>query len=299
MNALHGLISAEINRTTTPDAQACTSYICRRFGAGTAGVLLYGASLRGNATDTMLDFYVLVDSPRAVLNSVVSAIAAELLPPNVYMMAIPMGDRVQRAKVAVMSLAKFERGSTAFASQIWGRFAQPAILTFARDDAARHRIVVALAVCVETFVRRTLALVPAPCSAETLWVRGVRECYAAELRPELNRRTCEVVAEHMTRHEAITRALLPAGADGHFHPAPQSHRRAKFAWWLRRRWGKTLNAARLMKAAFTFAGGLDYAVAKIARHTGIKIPVSDRDRRHPLLAGIRVFLKARWRGGVR
>ena len=54
-----------------------------------------------------------------------------------------------------------------------------------------------------------------------------------------------------------------------------------------------------MKAAFTFKGGLDYAVAKIARHTGVVVEISDADRRHPLLAGIRVFLEARRRGGVR
>ena len=64
-------------------------------------------------------------------------------------------------------------------------------------------------------------------------------------------------------------------------------------------WGKLINALRLMKAAFTYAGGLDYAVAKIARHSGVVVAVTDADRRRPLLGGIRIFLEARRRGGVR
>jgi hypothetical protein len=52
----------------------------------------------------------------------------------------------------------------------------------------------------------------------------------------------------------------------------------------RRRLGKTLNLLRIVKGIFTFDGGLDYALWKIKRHSGKTVPVTEWQRRHPLLA---------------
>jgi hypothetical protein len=41
----------------------------------------------------------------------------------------------------------------------------------------------------------------------------------------------------------------------------------------------------LMKASFTFQGGIDYIAWKLERHTGIPVEVSPRVRRHPLIYG--------------
>ena len=55
------------------------------------------------------------------------------------------------------------------------------------------------------------------------------------------------------------------------------------AWWLRRVQGKLLSVLRLMKAAFTFQGGIDYIAWKLERHTGVPIEVTPKMRRQPLL----------------
>ncbi len=39
-----------------------------------------------------------------------------------------------------------------------------------------------------------------------------------------------------------------------------------------------------MKATFTFDGALDYVLWKVRRHSGVVLPVTDWQRRHPLLA---------------
>jgi hypothetical protein len=65
---------------------------------------------------------------------------------------------------------------------------------------------------------------------------------------------------------------------------PQYKRRtAGFAWLLRRIQGKALSILRLVKALFTFEGGLDYVVWKLERHSGQAIVVPDRVRRLPLI----------------
>jgi hypothetical protein len=45
-----------------------------------------------------------------------------------------------------------------------------------------------------------------------------------------------------------------------------------------------LHVLRLAKAAFTFAGGLDYILWKIARHSGVTAEPTPWQRRHPLMA---------------
>src|SRR6185312_14401188 len=101
-----------------------------------------------------------------------------------------------------------------------------------------------------------------------------------------------IVMRDLARYEAITRALPNA--------APTSGRGStRLLWGLRRVHGKTMNALRLLKAAFTFGGGLDYAAWKIRRHSGVTIALTPADRARPLRAGTRLFFLALKRGGIR
>ena len=60
-----------------------------------------------------------------------------------------------------------------------------------------------------------------------------------------------------------------------------------------------LTATRLIKASFTFAGGADYLVWKIARHTGHKITLTAWQRRHPVIAGLILLPRLLRRGTVK
>ncbi|MSO73069.1 MAG: hypothetical protein EXQ84_05600 [Rhodospirillaceae bacterium] len=106
----------------------------------------------------------------------------------------------------------------------------------------------------------------------------------------------------MARFEAITAAVLGApDSSGRHAPTASTAERlqALRAWHWRRVIGKTLNALRLVKAAFTFKGGLDYAAWKIERHSGVKIALTEDERRRPLLTGMRLFFKTLKGGGIR
>jgi hypothetical protein len=71
-------------------------------------------------------------------------------------------------------------------------------------------------------------------------------------------------------------------------------RRLMARWRLHGLSGKPLNAARLMKAAFTFEGAARYAAWKVERHTGVKLPVTPFAERHPILAAPGAALRL-WR----
>jgi hypothetical protein len=72
---------------------------------------------------------------------------------------------------------------------------------------------------------------------------------------------------------------------------------ARLSWAGRRLLGKSLNVARLVKAAFTFAGGVDYLLWKVERHSGVRIEPTPFLRRHPLL-GIWGVAWRLWRRGA-
>lgn len=308
MSALRDIIAAEARRPVFPAAMAFADELRRRYGPATAAVIFYGSCLR-MATDEglILDFYVIVDRYGPALRNPLSAAFARLLPPNVYYHETAHAGRTLRAKVAVISAGQFLRGTgpEAFTSALWARFAQPAALLYARNAEVERRMIAALASAVTTTATRTAPLLAPGFTARELWVRAFAETYAAELRPEGGGKSIELIDRDLARYEAVTAALFTpqaAGADGgaprYAAPGGAAPERAQAIWRRRRIAGKTLNALRLVKAAFTFHGGLDYAVAKIERHSGVKIELTEKDRRHPLLTGARLFLKVRRRGGL-
>lgn len=279
-----------------------------RFGAHVMAVLFYGSCRRSNDdTGGIADLYLLVDDYRAAYGRFLPALANRLLAPNVYYLEIPFAGRSVRAKYAVVSLRQFERGTAHwFHSYLWGRFAQPCGLLYAADEAISRRVVQALGRATTTFARQILPRLPAQFDAEVLWTRGLLLTYAAELRPERPGRIRAHYADSANDFMAIAHAIAleqgwditPAGC----YRNPSTRRQRWFSAWgwvARRAQGKLLSLLRLLKASFTFDGGIAYIAWKIERHSGVKVEITPLMRRFPLLGAIGVFWQT-WRlGGFR
>ncbi|HYQ92689.1 MAG TPA: hypothetical protein VES89_11610, partial [Candidatus Competibacteraceae bacterium] len=203
-----------------------------------------------------------------------------------------------RAKYAVLSLNDLQRGVQHwFQSYLWGRFAQPTGLLYACNEAVARQIVQALAQAVMTFVDRTLPLVKPDFDAAELWQTGLAYSYRTELRAERPERTRQLLTASQDYYEQVTRTALSVGSpvvrringNGprryHADMTESERRRCRLAWRIRQVQGKLLSLLRLMKAAFTFRGGVDYILWKLERHSGVKIELTPRQRRHPLLFG--------------
>jgi hypothetical protein len=300
---LNDIITAETNRDTFPAAMAFCGYLRDTYGKSVAAVIFYGSCLRANTDEgLLLDFYVLVDKYGPALNSVWATWGARLLPPNVYYHETTFEGRFVRAKVAVIAVNQFLHGvgPESFASSLWARFAQPAAILYARNNEVGHRIVRGLSEAVSTMIARARPLMEQPFTARELWVRAFAETYRAELRPERDNKGAELVEAEIARYSAVTAAVLGVPEDGTYQASPiAAQHKAERAWWLRRIQGKTLNALRLIKAAFTFTGGLDYAVWKIERHSGVKIELTEAQRKRPLITGVKLFLGTVKKDGLR
>lgn len=285
---LASLVVSALDRPLSADVRAMADHVLSRY-RGAAAILAYGSCLRGVGTDeSLIDFYVLLDSDADVSANPLSRLGARLVPPNVYYAETVHEGRILRCKYAAMTLPLFARhmGPETKNPYFWARFAQPAALLYASNDKSRMRVIEAVSQAVVTMYRAALASAPPGSAAADIWRRGFEETYRTELRPESGSRAGELVAANAAFYEKA------AGLIGR----PE----VPLVSWKMRRWqGKALSVARLAKAAFTFEGGASYAAWKIERHSGRKIELSPWQRRHPVLAGFMLLPRLLWRGAIK
>ena len=306
-DALVGAVDRLLDAPAPPGALALAQALRVRYGQTVAAVLFYGSNFRrADDREGLLDLYVLVDDARAALGTRWSAFACRLLPPNVYYLEQPLADRTVRGKVALLETAAFVRYMTAQQSYFWGRFAQASGLLYARGAAERAQVAGAIGQAVLTLLERALPLLGERFDEASWWRTALAACYGSELRPERPGAVDALVRDLAPWRGALTplvarclATVRPDGAGYRQTLAPLRRGAGRLGWVGRRALGKSLNVARLIKAAFTFAGGVDYILWKVERHSGVRLEATPFLRRHPLLGIWGVAWRLWRRGGFR
>jgi hypothetical protein len=251
-------------------------------------ILAYGSALRdSNPENTVMDFYVLTESLDGVTDNAMSRRLCGLVPPNVYYAEADIGGAAFRCKYAVLPvelLAQKVKPTTAN-PYFWVRLAQPIRLLWCVDDIAKTRVIQITVRAMETANAHARALAP-QANPLAQWAELFRNTYRTELRPEGASRAEMIVEMQCAHFEMISRHA------GTVTPAAMP-------WSLRHWQGKALSVLRLLKAAFTFQGGADYAAWKIKRHSGVEIEIKNWHRRHPVVASIVLLPKLLRKGGLK
>lgn len=297
--ALQDAVAEELGREVHPSSVSLADTIRERHGATVAAILFYGSCLRQDPDDEppegIQDFYVIVDQYQDAYQSRWQAFANRVLPPNVFYIERTWREHKVRAKYAVISRVQFARGTSpaAFHPSLWARFSQPVALLYARDQAVRTEMTGTIAEAVSTMLRASAPLVTSPANPAELWQAALSQTYRAELRPESSERAAAIHKADELRYDRMARLVFTEQLrdDGRIaiQATAEQKRRARRSWLARRLLGKPLSVLRLMKSLFTFQGGVDYALWKVERHTGVRVPVSGFERRHPLLNAPRLL----------
>lgn len=307
---LRKVIAAELGVAAPAGAQALAQELAHRGGGACAAVLYYGSTLRDGSEEGILDFYVLLDNVHAWPGSLLTRSLNRLLPPNVGFLEMAVDGAMLRAKYAVMSLQQFAArvSPAAFDTTIWARFCQPSLCIWSRSQADRENAAGLVASAVVAAASWAARLGPATGSAEDYWGSLFAHTYAAELRVERTSRPRDIAARNSSRYaQLLPLAWQAAGvsftadSNGLLSPSLDANAgaRARRQWARRERWGPRLNILRLLKAALTFEGALDYVAWKIERHRGVRIETTDWQRRHPLLAAPGLYWRLRRQGILR
>lgn len=284
-------VSAALSRQVNP---AVAAFAARLAGETDAlAVLFYGSNLRTGELDGVIDYYVLTGGP-----------AETGLWPRVSYREWEHEGQTLRAKIATMTLAKFAKACRGDSrdTTVWARFVQPSALVWARDDAAHGAVAEALQHAARTAARLAVALGPERGTERAYWGALFRQTYKAELRVEKPGRENSILDLNPAHFAGLLPAALaadsmPFGIQGDLIAPDMPHfqRRAVLSWWAkRRRLGKLLNVARLVRATRTFDGAGRYAAWKVERHTGVKVDVTPWREAHPILSAPAVLWKV-WR----
>jgi hypothetical protein len=301
---LEQLVSEELSEPAPEAARHLADAIRGLHGASVAAVIFYGSCLRKRTDAGVLDFYAVVDSYREAYRSRTLAWVNSLLPPNVFYLEQAGATGTLRSKYAVISRVDFEAATepTARRSGIWARFCQPTTAVYVRDDATRQLLARATSASIRTALQIGLPLLPGDDSPlefgfDEFWLNTLRETYAAEMRPESPETIGSIYAAAPERFDRAARSgladLADAGwlrwreADGRAVVELDAgiRRRAARAWRRRKPLRKAIYLVALLKSAGTFGDWLGYVLWKLERHSGTRIEVTERQRRHPLIWG--------------
>jgi hypothetical protein len=307
MLSLQQLVAQELSAAISPQISDFAAAIAAAYPGSARGVLFYGSCLRSQElTGQMLDFYLIVSSYEAAYGQSWLARANRMLPPNVF----PFEHAGLMAKVAILSEADFHmlNRPEASAVSVWARFAQPSRLAWCADELAQRKIIMAIAGAAPTLLNVALAQTEREAGIIDLWQSGFALTYSAELRAERVSRPASVVEFDIARYEqfgaaALHHTMVPneiRGGKVYLKADPENRAyKERRRWPALRRRGKMLTIARLAKAAFTYAGGIDYLAWKVNRHAGTDIKVRDWQRRWPLVAAVFLVPKLLVKGAVR
>jgi hypothetical protein len=295
-----GSLAARVGAALDREIHPLVAQFARLLGeeAGACAVLFYGSNLRTGVLDGVLDFYLLMPGP-----------PEKGMWPRVSYSEIELGGEHLRAKIATMSLARFREAAEGrtIDTTIWARFVQPSTLAWCAGDEEREEVAAALEQAACTAARLAVALGPATGTEGDYWRALFRATYRAELRVEKAGRENAILDANREHFAGLLTAALAAQGiafgwhGGRIVPRMAAGKQARVRrWWrTRRRMGKPLNIARLLRATRTFDGAARYAAWKIHRHTGVEVALSPWQERHPILAApgvIGAVWRARRRG---
>jgi hypothetical protein len=307
MLSLQQLVTQELSVPVLPEIREFAEAIAAAYPQAARGVLFYGSCLRSDVlAGQMLDFYLIVSTYEAAYGESWLVRANKKLPPNVF----PFQHNDLMAKVAILSEADFNalNRPSASAVSVWARFAQPSRLVWVTNEETAKQLVMSVAAAAPTLLNTALAQTDREVSILDLWQTGFSLTYNAELRAERKDRPNSVIEHDTDRYERFAQAalhhtMIPNEVRGNkviLQPDPEKRAyRERKRWPALRRRGKMLTVARLIKAAFTYQGGIDYLAWKVNRHAGTQIKVHDWQRRWPILGAVLLLPKLLAKGAVR
>ncbi|HEY3352346.1 MAG TPA: hypothetical protein VGQ83_03790 [Polyangia bacterium] len=309
-------------RAALPRPGVAADHVARiREGRGDtiAAVVYYGSHLwtETRKASSVPDFYVIADDLRAFHGARWrDALINAVMPPNVYYpryAPVTPGQPPLTCKLSTISLAQLAAETAVDASDAHhiGRFSKRVGIIWHRDEAAAAAVVEASVQAMRAVTRHALVLLGPRFTLEELVLAALGLSYRGErrltepdkianlLRAERDfylQAYALVLDAHAAEGGALTRH--GAGADATYQQPPADPRAARrTAAFLDR--SRRREKLRWPKYLVTFDNWLDYLLDKLERHSGIRLELTERQRRYPLIFGWPLYFELRKKGVIR
>jgi Phosphatidate cytidylyltransferase, mitochondrial len=251
------------------------------------------------------DVYLIVDDDRRFHENAFHARWNRMLPPNVYFLWGEDGGRRRiRGKYNVISRRDLERETSAQLRDLYnaGRLTKLVWIGWVRDEATRVWLIDRLVAAQCTLAPAALALLPARFSPEDFSLELLALSYRGEARLEGWERVRALYAAHAASYRALHRVLLEAFAEAtgllEAEGSDAFRKRSSSQWprlacstsrLLRR--SRRRGYLRWLRILLTEPNLVDLAANEAERKAGVRIRLTPRLRRHPLVFGLPEFLR--------
>ena len=288
-------------KNETVPATSALTMLADKAGDNLRAVIFFGSHLVNSTPGqhSAADWIVIVDDYRDFYRAasawfgypaILVAWLNRFLPPNV--IHIPVAGEAG-VKAVIISNKDFARAMGTRAKDYFfiGRLVQKVDVIYARDpeigEWVHKRLLHAR--------MDTLDWVPLYAdekfTVESYCLAMMKTSYGAEIRPESSGRVLEVIAQQQQSLIESFQPVLDAGVaqgvlerDGQeyrLRQAPGKMQKWRWRWYFRKT--KIRATLRWLKYVVTFAGWPDYIVRKLERRSGIKVKLTDAERRWPLV----------------
>ena len=298
-----------------PAQPAFTRHFQERFGEHLLAVILYGSCLSEitRRNSSIYDFFLICDGYRSFYRNLKLAALNAWLPPSGYYVEFEeprLG--TLSGKYCVTSLSHFLRETSSRAGDIYhlGRFAKRVAVLYARDDEVREHLTEGLLRAMEQNLALTLPGMPDHFHLNHFILALLGMSYRGETRIDIDTKVEEIFqSEHeyyrfcygnLLRAHCLARRAGSA-VDENFSypmsPARRSSQGVKVRLMLSR--NRFRAYLRWPKHVITFTNWVDYLLSKVERSKGIRIELTEQERKYPLIFGWKHFFRLKRKGMIR
>jgi hypothetical protein len=270
---------------------------------GVRAIIFYG-SLLSDATRTpssFHDFYVIVDSFKAYHARVRDRMVGRFLPPSIYYRQF--ADDL-RCKYCVLTAAQFEREMSDRARDIHnvGRFSKRVAVLWTASDEDFQLIVDGCLTAARTLAPHALALLGPEFTLDEFIRTLLRLSYLGEQRVAEDTKVDALFAAERDHYREFYGAILAEAGltrsgETYHQPAPIDAQRKRTERFLAR--SRRRGKMRWPKYIVTVDNWLEIALAKVERHHGVKVELTEREKRWPLIFGWPKYFALKRRGVVK
>jgi len=294
-----------LQTSPTLAARTLAEHVASLFGNTTQAILHYGSRAQGRITrpDSAFDFFVIVDSYRDAYRSLGSHLGtrrraglatglAWILPPNATALRhrAALGEPELKCIIISMRHLRRECSSRARDHFVRGRLSQSIVLAWSRDAEISEAVGRAVQEIRDGSFNWVGVFLPAQFTVAQYCNTLLDVSLRHEIRPEAEGHAQRLfVAQEPTLvriyGDVLSRlhrtGVLERQGEVFVQKPPGSFARLRVNAYFR--WSKLRTSLRLLKHPFLYDGWLDYLLEKIDRSTGVKIELTRRERRWPLI----------------
>lgn len=269
-------------------------------------ILLYGSCLSPSLrTETSTpDFFLVVNHYEDFYSKRSQALLNRWLPPNIYNLNLP--SPFGPSKYCVVDWNRLERETLGGAKDTYhvGRFSKRMAFLYTRSIEDKKRIIHISAEAIKTVIRFILPELPERFPLDALILEALRWSYRGEVRLEKEDRAENIFKAEPSFYREVYREALkelhvsPQGGDLWQNLYPERERKARAREterFLKR--SRFRHVARWPKYIFSQENYLTILLEKLERTHNIRIELTDREKRYPLLFCWKHFFRV-WRNGL-